>query len=216
MKVVVISDTHWMYPEIQIPECDLLLHAGDLEIKNFKEGVHFSSWWNNIEAKVKVVTPGNHDFLFERDLETAIGYLDNTYVLINESIVLDNGLVISGTPYTPRFMKWAFMVDDDGNADRYFGCISPETDIILSHGPAYGIHDEVSNEYATKDSHVGSKTLRKIIDSLDNRPRYLFQGHIHGNAGSTRHSKVNEMDIYNVSVADEDYKVAFKPLILEI
>ena len=216
MKLVALSDTHWMYDEVEVPKCDILIHAGDLEIKNFKEGAMFGDWWNAIEADVKIAVPGNHDLLFERMPEIAKNYLDNTHILINESIVLANGLVISGSPYTLRFHKWAFMADES-NIAQLHSCINPESDIIISHGPVYGIHDAVENEYAPEDRHVGSKSLLKLLESLDTtKERLFFQGHIHGNKNAIRHTKLNNIDIYNVSVSDDSYTVCHKPLVLEL
>ena len=137
----------------------------------------------------------------------------------------DGSYHVAGIPHTPTFMNWAFLADDC-DLGKYFSCLSPDVDIIISHGPLYGIHDEVKNKYAVNDKHVGSKTLRNIIEKFDTeiplartkpviKPRILFHGHIHGNKDSVRHTKFGSMDIYNVSVADEDYKVAHKPLVLE-
>ena len=227
MRTVIISDTHGCHEEVDIPQCDLLIHAGDLEIRTIKDASRFGDWWNSLEADIKICVPGNHDFLFESMPDIAANFLDNTNVLINSSIVLPNGICVSGTPYTPRFMDWAFMSEDaDCSALRHYGCISPASDIIVSHGPIYGVHDLVNNKWQKAEPHVGSKVLRGLIESLEsikidktlneNQERYFFHGHIHGDKDAVRHTKFDNIDIFNVSVMDENYDVVHKALILEI
>ena len=213
MKICAISDTHWMYEDVDVPECDLLLHAGDLEVKNYREMAYFAGWWNKIPAKHKVLTPGNHDFFAENN--DISKHLDNTIVLINETCRIEH-LCIVGTPYTPTFLKWAFMCDDDKMAP-YFSCITNEADIILSHGPLHGIHDYVRNKFAPLGINVGSKTLFDIVNKLDEKKkRYLFQGHIHQYQDSRRHTTLNSVEIYNTALCDENYKIVREPLVLEI
>lgn len=214
MKTIVLSDTHWMFPQLVIPKCDMLLHCGDLEIKDFGEAKKFSNWWNEIDCPLKIIVPGNHDRLMEK-MDVSDWFID-TMILINQQVTLPNGLCIAGTPYTPTFMNWAFMEDDIHLGTR-MSCITNDADIIMSHGPMHGIHDEVDPKYNSNETHVGSKTLREIVNSLNqDKHRYMFHGHIHQNAGDKTHTKFNNVDIYNVSVADEDYKLTKKPLILEI
>lgn len=221
MRVVALSDTHWCFKDVEVPKCDLLLHAGDLQVANWEQAKDFSEWWNSLDAKIKVLTPGNHDLLME--YQDIGNYFDNTIVLINQTAILKNGLVIAGTPYTPIFNDWAFM-EYDSKLDRKMSCIGNDVDIVLSHGPMYGIHDGVNVHRSRPElgqEHVGSKTLKNIIDKLDSKKRrYLFHGHIHGYKDSIKYTSIHKdtttVDVYNVSICDEDYEPVNEPRVLEI
>ena len=194
-----------------------LIDAGDLEVTCYKDVVKFGHWWNSIEATHKVLVPGNHDFFAEsNDLEL---FLDNTHVLNNSLCSLDiNGrkICIAGTGWTLPFMQWAFMCPE-AEIDKHYTAINNNADIIISHGPMYKIHDYVKNKFSPEGKNVGSTKLFDLINGLDQtKKRLFFHGHIHGMYDSRRHTVLNEVDIYNVSVADEFYKVVHEPLILEI
>lgn len=64
IRIVCISDTHNLQPEL--PDGDLLLHAGDLSQRgSFDEIQAQLDWLNAQPHKQKIVIAGNHDLLLD-------------------------------------------------------------------------------------------------------------------------------------------------------
>jgi Icc-related predicted phosphoesterase len=95
---------------------------------------------------------------------------------------------------------------NDDMLDSYWDMIPSDTDVLITHGPAYGIADEVLKVYSTNsaniDKHVGSKTLLHKIQTL-NLKYHLF-GHIHECYGeyNLKYKAINAgiFDYYNVEL----------------
>ena len=85
--------------------------------------------------------------------------------------------------------------------------IPENTDILLSHGPAFG-HQDVAR---LGGEHLGSKTLVKRIDSL--KIPYVICGHIRGGYGV---EKTNDTTYINCSVLNEDYKLVNEPVVFDL
>lgn len=186
MRLSVIGCTHGYLPEI--PKCDIFIHCGDLfppigdektqVVKQLKWfNTEFLIWLEQIDAKYKIIVPGNHDILFEKSFQL-IRELPNCFYLINNTIdVL--GYKIFGTPYQPYFKGLAFNAPLDAQEDfleRKFLAVKQDTDIIISHCPPYGILD------ATPDGvKLGMWALRQKIDEI--MPSYVFCAHAHHSRG---------------------------------
>jgi Icc-related predicted phosphoesterase len=184
MKIAAISDTHNQHKKLKIPECDLLIHCGDLtnsgeiwEIKNFCE------WMNKTPAKHKIVIPGNHDRSFQNPLILpAIEELfagANINLLIDKSLTIDN-INFYGSPWQPWFWDWAYNFPryDDGTAAKStWEKIPVDTDILITHGPPNGILDMVDRD----GSRVGCPHLRNRIEKT--KIKYHCFGHIHESKG---------------------------------
>src|SRR5260370_24461809 len=82
MKIVAMSDMHGQLPS-RVPECDLLLLAGDFTPVanhglNFQRDwldLEFRSWLKHLPARKIVGIAGNHDLIFEHALEWVPGDL---------------------------------------------------------------------------------------------------------------------------------------------
>lgn len=165
VKVVCISDTHCLNPEV--PDGDLLLHTGDMTNKGtFDEIQALLDWLNTLPHKHKVVIAGNHDelldtaFVKERpqlkmgphdempgrtkaDLDWGdIVYLENTSTTITFSSLTENGgpqktLKIFGSPMTPLIPGDPTYAFQYSPAqeDPWAGLIPADSDIVLTHGP---------------------------------------------------------------------------------
>lgn len=165
MRIVVTSDFHGSHPD-DVPPCDLLIVAGDVI---GRAPALLGRWLNRQPAETIVGIAGNHDFIAEENPD-AMRELPWIY-LQDEGVVVD-GVRIWGTPWAVKFGSWAFMLPDDELAEKW-ARIPDDTEILVSHGPAHNVHDKVF-----RDDHVGSKTLRKKIDQLDDL-QLLVTGHIH-------------------------------------
>ena len=137
-------------------------------------------------------------------------------VLIDSETDLD-GLRVYGSPWCPHFCEWAFMGSDEFLKSK-FEKIPEGLDILMTHTPPRVENlrlDVVRDSYLWEEPkivHCGSSVLTEYIRLR--KPRYSFSGHIH--TGSHELVKIEDTQCANVSLLDEDYKVRFKPRIIEL
>lgn len=201
MQVVATSDLHGVLPTI--PRCDLLLIAGDvcpywnhdLVFQEHWLRTDFNMWLKKVPARKVVMTPGNHDWLFERAPDDVPELACS--VLIDEQIEFE-GYTIFGTPWQRRFHNWAFNLDQRELDDKYRKM--PKSDIIVAHGPPYGFGDLTEREY------VGSKGFVQRI--IETEPILVVFGHIHTGYGTWR---FGSSSLANVSLLNDEYQQVNKP-----
>ena len=68
------------------------------------------------------------------------------------------------------------------------------------------------SQWNPKAIHAGGKALADAICKI--KPRYVFCGHLH--TCKDKYLKLDDTEIYNVSILDNDYKEIYKPLYLDI
>lgn len=228
MKLVAISDLHGVLPNIE--KCDLLLIAGDiipLNIQNnHTKGLlwfleDFTNWINSLPCKQIVMVAGNHDKLLEQASFVAHAVEDKT----NGKLVYLNGITydyideynfhykIYGSPFCHRFGSWAFM-ESESWLEGYYSNIPSDTHIILSHDtPMLGDLDLLPpSQWNPQATHAGGLALANAIKRID--PRYVFCGHLH--TCKDKYFKINNTELYNVSILNNEYKEVYEPLYLEI
>ena len=72
MRIVLLSDTHCLHQKIEVPDGDVLIHAGDFtEIGMLDEVRKFNKFLATHPHPHKIVIAGNHDICFEDNLEEA-------------------------------------------------------------------------------------------------------------------------------------------------
>jgi Icc-related predicted phosphoesterase len=219
VKCVCISDTHGKHRDLVIPECDYLFHTGDLTARGTRgDLIDIANWFLDLkeDGTVKedvVIIAGNHDACLEREYESK-SCLDRLTYLENQSFVLVNGTTIFGSPNTPAFLNWYFMEPREKMYDRIWKRVPIDTEILLTHGPAYSIRDEVDNKYSAmcKDKHVGCQGLFTRAFELP-KLKYVIHGHIHGGYGIEEHKGKK---FVNCSSCDESYDISNNPIVIEI
>jgi len=74
LKIVCISDTHELHRDVDVPDGDLLIHAGDVTFFSQRPTVliDFNDRLAELPHKYKVVIPGNHDTLLEAVQKLAV------------------------------------------------------------------------------------------------------------------------------------------------
>lgn len=179
MKVVAVSDTHNKVFSQHVPKCDLFIHCGDLT----QSGIHAEiqnalSQIERVDARYKVVTPGNHDFAIEKEGEyyQKLFLKSGVHLLVDESVMVE-GVKIHMSPWTPTFGNWAFM-RSSAALDNKWQEIDDDCDIVVTHGPAYGCLDMTE-----RGERVGCKALDQRI--REKNPKYHLFGHIHEDYGNT-------------------------------
>lgn len=212
MKVVVISDTHNKHKELSIPKCDILIHAGDATSLGREHEVrNFAKWFEKQPARHKFFVPGNHELNFEKHLPLSKTWFEEACpsgkLLIHEGIEVE-GVKMFFSPYTPTFYNWAFMRDRGRHIGKKWDDIPNGLDILITHGPPYGILDVSIYDKV----HCGCEELLKEVYAK--KPRHHAYGHIHFYGGQT-HSE-NGTEFHNASVCDEGYEPTNKIIEFEV
>ena len=192
-KITFISDTHNKHNSIKIPETDILIHAGDATGRGtLQEVKSFLAWLSNQPAQHKIYVAGNHDFLFERDpgyAKMLLSEHDNISYL-QDSMIEVMGLKIYGSPHQPEFYNWAFNRTSD-QLKAIWSEIPSEIDILVTHGPPYGILDKTAD-----NDIVGCKWLREEVLGRV-KPKIHHFGHIHEEYGAI---KIDDTVFVNSSI----------------
>lgn len=186
-------------------DIDLLIHAGDASLHGTEHEIRqFLEWFSGIKAKHKILIAGNHDFLFERNRMIAKELLEKhkDIIYLESSMTEIEGLKIYGEPRQPWFHNWAFNVQRGPDIKRYWDAVPNNADILVTHGPPYGILDMTS-----RGENVGCKDLLYRIQELPNLKMVIF-GHIHEDAG---YELINGVHYINACVLNERYQLQNRP-----
>jgi Icc-related predicted phosphoesterase len=208
LKFVAISDTHCRHRSLRLPKGDVLLHAGDLSYRSSREEIaDFLDWFAKQPFSHKIFIAGNHDFFFEKEKSSVIKSMlpESVYYLKDESICI-NEVKIWGSPYTPFFYRWAFNKKRGDALAKHWSNIPGDTDVLLTHGPVYGILDVVVNE-----QHAGDKDLLKRV--LEIKPKVHVCGHIHESYGMVKRHNIR---FVNACVLNEANELVNKSITFEV
>lgn len=180
MRIACISDTHNCLDRIDILQCDVLIHAGDItnggrpeELDRFNEALKQIK--DKIGCKV-VAIAGNHDWLFQTDPEKARGLISNVDYYLQDSGCTIQGLHFWGSPWTPFFCDWAFQLRGFRDQMERFSLIPVGVNVLVTHGPPKGIRDKTQHGES-----CGSEALRVMVERRS--PKLHVFGHIHPGAG---------------------------------
>ena len=148
-----IADSHRRHRELAIPDCDILIHCGDIGSFNQDEKDTLDDidlWFAEQPAKHVLCVPGNHDFGLES------GYEFKNARLLEDSHVEIEGLKIYGSPWVPMLAGFAYFLEE-GQLLEKWKQIPENTDVLVTHTPPYGILDLPSS----KARHLGCPQLRE-------------------------------------------------------
>jgi len=210
IKLVCLSDTHSKHKQVIVPDGDILIHAGDLTPRgNYYEFISVANWFRELKNRFqhRIMIAGNHDWGLQINRNSVIKTLfdEDLIYLQDESIELC-GIKFHGSPWTPQFYNWAFM-DHDEELAQYWAKIPGDTQVLITHGPPFGILDQESD-----NARCGSKSLLSRIASLQHLTQHIF-GHIHEGYGSI---KIQDVSFHNVASLNGAYKYQNPPQIIEI
>lgn len=225
MKIVALADTHNQHDHVILPKGDVLVHAGDFCGHGTPDEVRdYVDWLENRDFEHIIQIAGNHERCLEpgsprRDALLEPLHEASTY-LEDEAVTLD-GVTFYGSPWTPAFQDWAFMRQRGEDLRSVWTRIPETTDVLVTHGPPYGIGDRVLAAHPVlhdpderkPGKRVGDRELLRAIDRI--QPEYHICGHIHEGYG-VREREGQPTTYLNVSVLDERYRVSHDPVVLEI
>ncbi|KAI1161915.1 Metallo-dependent phosphatase [Nemania serpens] len=145
LSVVCISDTH--NSQCDIPDGDILIHAGDLtQSGSFEELQAAIAWLRQQPHAIKIAVAGNHELLLDPSKDDQNGsalaarerldwggivYLQDS----STTITCPNGrrLNVYGSPRSRRHGNWAFQYPR--GEDVWASSVPDNTDILITHGP---------------------------------------------------------------------------------
>lgn len=206
MKIVFISDTHGKHQELTIPNGDMIIHAGDISsIGKEKEIIEFINWYKSLPHKYKIFIAGNHDFFFEIAEQGIIdNKIPNDIIYLNDSGCSIEGINIWGSPIQPEFLNWAFNRKRGEEIKKHWDLIPENIDVLITHGPPYGILDQTQEK-----EHVGCCDLIEKV--LEIKPRIHVFGHIHEDCGIVEKDNIT---FINASVLNHKYVYTNTPVLL--
>lgn len=209
VKILCISDTHTKHHLLNnhLPDADIIIHAGDISNRGSSMDLYdFLNWYADLPYKHKIFIAGNHDFCFEvmEDIPEEFKAFGITYLM--DKMVEIEGLKIYGSPWQPEFYNWAFNLKRGDEIAQKWAMIPDDTDILITHGPPFGILDDT-----IQGTRVGCEDL--YIRVLQIKPKLHVFGHIHFGYGMVERDGIV---FVNASNLNEDYFYNNAPILVEI
>lgn len=221
MKICAISDTHGLHRSLEIKPSDILCIAGDispLEIQGRKQAMlewlkyDFIPWCETLPVDKVILTPGNHELAVSHMENEVRALFKNTKVVyLIDELYIYNNYKIWGTPWCSIFGNWAYMKLPEFEEERFMR-MPEDIDILITHDPPYGACDICLEHPRGYYEHIGNKELAKAVSIK--KPKIVLCGHLH--TGKSRETFDNSINVYNVSVVNEQYNIYREPLYLEI
>lgn len=186
MNILHLSDTHGCHRRLHgLPNADVVVHSGDFTMNGSQqEAIDFMNWFCDLPYTHKIFICGNHDDCL---YGANIGGLDsNVHYLCNSGVEID-GVKFYGVP-----MFMGDCITD--RQTRNYEHIPSDTDVLITHSPAYGILD------FDDGINYGSEELLARLSALQLKA-HLF-GHIHTQHGT----KTIDSTIYsNGAIMNSNY-----------
>lgn len=133
MRILHLSDTHGCHHRLKdLPEANVVVHSGDFTMTGTeREALDFLNWFCDLPYAHKIFICGNHDeCLYGSNID---GLDSNVHYLCNSAVEI-NGIKFYGVP---MFMGDCITDRQQRNISK----IPSNTDVLITHSPAYGILD---------------------------------------------------------------------------
>ena len=206
MRIVAMSDTHEYHNRLQVPDGDLLIHAGDFSMRaKHHDLIQFAQWFKALPHKHKIFVPGNHDMICETDPHWARQELGGVIYLDHSVTGRVEGYRIFGSPYTQAIYDpspWFFDYQQGPRSKELWEKIPDGIDILITHGPPKDIMDLVDDPHPGDTTNVGDVNLLYRVHEV--KPKVHIFGHIHEGYGSYIRDHL-DTKFYNVAVCDGNY-----------
>ena len=187
IRIVLISDTHNRHGTMQMPEGDILIHAGDFTNNGKeKEIKDFDTWLASLDYQHKILVPGKHDTGTEekallRDASQRekqgerleVTEVTSATVLRGEMVEV-MGLKIFGLPDTLdpyNLLWWAYKADTEEEMKERAAGISSGVDLLISHSPPWGVGNIVGKKWEPRNPDPGPflAKIRKVNQNSESR-----------------------------------------------
>ncbi len=220
MRLVCLSDTHGRHGRFEVPDGDVLVHAGDGTRRGTRDEVaSFADWLATLPHRHKLVIAGNHDALFQRDPAAAralVAAAGATY--LEDSGVTIDGVRFWGSPWQPWFLGMAFNLRRGAPLRARWDLVPAHTDVLVTHGPPYGVRDRVTKPAGRllallfgQGAHAGCRDLAAAVERL--QPQVHVFGHIHEGYGVETRGGTTYA---NAATCDVRYRPVNPPLVIDV
>ena len=228
VRIVLVSDTHNRHRKLQLPEGDILIHAGDFTNNGTRKEIEdFDNWLASLDQfQHKILVPGNHDTGTEekallRDASQRkkqgesleVTNVENATVLRGEMVHVI-GLKVFGLPDTLdpyNLLWWAYRADTEEEMKVRAEGISDGVDVLISHMPPFGVGDTCHT-----GQRAGSRSLREVVLGAEQPPKLWAFGHIHECGGRAFRAKGIETVMVNAASCPLLGKGLRPPIVIDI
>ena len=205
-RLVCISDTHNRHEELDLPDGDVLVHAGDFTMRGSAEETRaFAEWFLARPHRHKVLVAGNHDRLFEESPDEARALFGGVHYLQDSGVELE-GVAFWGSPWQPEFGGWAFNLPVGAPLAERWALAPDGVDVLVTHVPPAGLMDRI----VTGES-IGCAELTKALPRI--APRLHVFGHVH-ECNGVHVAEPSPLSV-NAASCDERYRFAHRPVVVE-
>ena len=243
LKLCLMSDMHGDLPVFD-EKVDVVGIAGDivpLEVQNdtVKSIVWFTRkfvpWAESLNCQKVLLVGGNHDRFLQRivsdcfenitfkDDKDYIEYssaelikskliLPKKIVYLQDTVYFFNHVKFYGTPWCPDLPNWAFY-KSSSDLEKVFNKIPDDCDVLITHAPG------TENDMGTSmwNPAMPMYGCRELTEKVKRSGIKLWAaGHVHTGNHKVGLLSNGVTQIVNVSLKDEDYRVKFEPLVIEI
>lgn len=207
LRLVCMSDLHSLNYAFPIPAGDVLIIAGDIcGYGSHDEIKAFDDFLSSLPHPHKVLIAGNHDWPFARVRNGEAQTLVKHAIYLEDSGVDIDGIKFWGSPWQPFFCNWAFNLPRGPELAKVWAKIPDNIDVLITHGPPYGILDEIYN-----GERVGCQDLSDALERV--KPRVHVFGHIHEGYGVLEQ---NGTVYVNASLCNEYYQRVNEPIVIDL
>ena len=209
MRIVCISDTHGLHGHVDVPDGDVLVHAGDLtNMGTLAQVAEAASFIQSLPHRHKIVIAGNHDLSLEHQADEAEALLTEMTYLRDSATTVD-GVRFWGSPWQPWFFDWAFNLQRGEEIRAKWDLIPDDTDVLITHGPPLGVLD-----MTFRQEQVGCADLLEALERTE--PCVHVFGHIHEGYGRVDDVRGHDTTFVNASICTLDYQPVNAPIIVDL
>ena len=204
-SICIVADTHRQHRALTVPECDLLIHCGDLCSFEQEDAATLEDadvWFAEVPAKRVISVGGNHDFMLQsREFRFAHA------TLLEDGVTEMDGLAIYGSPWCPDLSGFAYYATEEQLIERW-RAIPTGIDVLVTHTPPYGVLDVPSSGAV----HLGCPHLREELRRI--RPLLHVFGHVHASHGTHRDGGIEFVNA--AVVGGRDFEVRHAPTLVRL
>jgi hypothetical protein len=206
MRLALISDTHCLHRDVEVPPADLLIHAGDWGFSQYRGDLEdFDDWLRGLPIRLaRILSPGNHESYLAED-PSMRSKTPSAKVLISEGVSI-HGLNLWASPVTP-YLGEPFSISTAAARAAHYATIPNDTHVLITHTPPYGVLDAESGS----GEHYGCKELAAAVKRV--RPLLHVFGHVHTGYGIVTKEHTT---FVNAALLGQHGFIENRPIVLDI